>query len=493
MLRDKNEELGMRVQYETQRGHIGLLRLRLAAATKEKTDGAAASRWIQQLEAELAAARADRERLVQMNQKLEAASAALRAQFDQIAAVARSEAAARTEVTRREQQLSISLRSCQEQLAAAGVAAAGGAQSLRAELERYQTIARDATASLTQQVTQNEALAAQAEAHRRRIEELEAELARRGAEGDGWRREREALEGRAKEAEGGTVGLRQRLEDAEARARSAEARAAAAEPKVRELEAALSSQEGARGGAMRELERRLAEAEAATRLLQGEHQSVEARLREAEAALRREREAWRVEKEQLLASSRAAEQAAERRASAAEAARAEVEGRLRSALDASRMTEERFASLTTEHSQLAADFDALLTLTFKQIDTDASGSLDGPEIRRALNLLGLTQVSDQQLIARHDGSRDAKIQMDEFPALVREILQNMRANGVVVTSATRPVSFGGVPAPPPSPPPPLESETGQAHEPSAEPEREAKHAAKPHWRNPWIRGRKHTQ
>ena len=53
----------------------------------------------------------------------------------------------------------------------------------------------------------------------------------------------------------------------------------------------------------------------------------------------------------------------------------------------------------------------LVTFTFKQIDTDASGALDGPELRRALNLLGMTSVSDQDLISRHDGSRDARIQV----------------------------------------------------------------------------------
>ena len=157
-LRGKNEELGMRIQYETQRGHIGLLRHKLAAATKEQADAAAAAQRIKQLEAELMASRADRAKLAAMNQKLEAALAALRATLEQRNNSARSEAALLAEMRQREQQLTLTLRTYQEQ-AVVSSATLQEANSLRAELERFKGIAQQATSTLSRQVTENERLA----------------------------------------------------------------------------------------------------------------------------------------------------------------------------------------------------------------------------------------------------------------------------------------------------------------------------------------------
>ena len=450
-LREEADALTLRVQYEAERAQLGALQERLAAEEQGKAELAEAEQRARASDSALSQARTE-------NQQL---AARLRDAGSEIASL-RAHAGQAREAGAKVRELDTALRAAHERAAAAD-AAAGGATSrfasLRDELLRVKALAHEAVRTFREQVGQTERVIGLLRAEQAHVAAREDEIAR-------LKQSLTSARGLIPPLEEEIERLKRRL--AEVEGRPAAPTVASGPPpgqdaaRVRELEAtngALRAANERLEAAKRELEGRLAAAEGRAghagqkeAELERKLREAEERLREAGAAHARERAGWDDEKSALQARLREAET----RATTLGAENRSLQGRLSA-------SEARMADLADENERLSREFDDLVTLTFRQIDTDGSLELDGNEIRRALNLLGLTSVSDQELIARHDGGNkrgDAKIQIDEFPALVREMLARMREEGLL---RALPSSGGGRARNAPlrrsaSPPPPSSSE-----------------------------------
>ena len=380
-LMEENRLLGLRVQFEAQRGHIGALRLKVNAAAQSEAKESATRRRIGELEAKLDASFGESERLAARLRAAEERLAALQAQHQQAQeqlhqakAQTQSEASARSVAVQREKQLVLSLQSAQQQAAQQHAAFHASVHTdlnaLRQELARSKAMAHEATAGLTRQVADNEqllallteeegvssGLRAELERLKRELVDQQATLTARGSASDSWQRERLTLEGRLREAESATGAARADRERLAAQ--------------LRDLELKLAAKDGEAGQATDDLERKLREAEAAVRTLQGEREQSERRLRSLEAEREHDRERARHEKESLEGRLREAEG----QAAKLSADKAEAERRLREALQHSQSMESRVTSLTRENLLLSADFDVCARCPLPCAASDGLGS-----------------------------------------------------------------------------------------------------------------------